>query len=81
MHFQCKALAAKHFKGECKIRKECKFRECMVENRHGSHTITRLTVHIVWVTKYRYRTHLVSQETANLRNKSRRKQRWILVVA
>ena len=28
-----------------------------------------------------YRTHLVSQETANLRNKSRRKQRWILVVA
>jgi hypothetical protein len=29
----------------------------------------------------RYRTHLVSQETANLRNKSRRKQRWILVVA
>ena len=55
MHFQCKALAATHFKGECKIRKECKFRECMVENRHGSHTITRLTVHIVWVTKYRYK--------------------------
>ena len=26
----------------------------MVENRRGSHTITRLTVHIVWVTKYRY---------------------------
>jgi putative transposase len=26
----------------------------MVENRHGSHTVTRLTVHIVWVTKYRY---------------------------
>jgi putative transposase len=26
----------------------------MVENRTGSHTITRLTVHIVWVTKYRY---------------------------
>jgi putative transposase len=23
-------------------------------NRHGSHTVTRLTVHIVWVTKYRY---------------------------
>ena len=26
----------------------------MAENRHSSHTITRLTVHIVWVTKYRY---------------------------
>lgn len=24
------------------------------ENRHGSHTISRLTVHIVWITKYRY---------------------------
>ena len=23
-------------------------------NRHGSHTLTRLTVHLVWVTKYRY---------------------------
>ena len=23
-------------------------------NRHSSHTITRLTVHIIWVTKYRY---------------------------
>jgi putative transposase len=23
-------------------------------NRHGSHSMTRLTVHIVWVTKYRY---------------------------
>ena len=55
MHFQCKALAATHFKRECKIRKECRFRVCMVENRHGSHTITRLTVHIVWVTKYRYK--------------------------
>jgi len=55
MHFQCKALAATHFKRECKIRKECKCRVCMVENRHGSHTITRLTVHIVWVTKYRYK--------------------------
>lgn len=22
--------------------------------RHGSHTVTRLTVHLVWVTKYRY---------------------------
>ena len=22
--------------------------------RHGSHTLTRLTVHVVWVTKYRY---------------------------
>lgn len=27
----------------------------MVENRHGSHTITGLTVYIVWVTKYRYK--------------------------
>jgi putative transposase len=26
----------------------------MKENRYGSHSITRLTVHIVWVTKYRY---------------------------
>ena len=23
-------------------------------NRHGSHSTTRLTVHLVWVTKYRY---------------------------
>jgi len=23
-------------------------------NRHGCHTLTRLTVHVVWVTKYRY---------------------------
>src|SRR5919205_3368647 len=26
----------------------------MERNRHGSHTVSRLTVHIVWVTKYRY---------------------------
>jgi len=26
----------------------------MNEYRKGSHTITRLTVHLVWVTKYRY---------------------------
>ena len=26
----------------------------MSSNRHGSHTVTRLTVHVVWVTKYRY---------------------------
>lgn len=26
----------------------------MKDNRHGHHTLTRLTVHIVWVTKYRY---------------------------
>ena len=26
----------------------------MTEQRYGSHTITRLTVHLVWVTKYRY---------------------------
>lgn len=26
----------------------------MKENRHSSHTVTRLTVHLVWVTKYRY---------------------------
>ena len=24
-------------------------------NRHGHHTLTRLTVHLVWVTKYRYK--------------------------
>jgi putative transposase len=23
-------------------------------NRHGNHSVTRLTVHLVWVTKYRY---------------------------
>lgn len=23
-------------------------------NRHGSHTLSRLTVHLIWVTKYRY---------------------------
>ena len=26
----------------------------MAEQRRGDHTVTRLTVHIVWVTKYRY---------------------------
>jgi putative transposase len=26
----------------------------MKENRHNSHSITRLTAHLVWVTKYRY---------------------------
>ena len=26
----------------------------MAENRRGNHTVTRLTVHIVWGTKYRY---------------------------
>src|ERR687890_1386407 len=26
----------------------------MRENRHGAHTLTRLTAHLVWVTKYRY---------------------------
>ena len=26
----------------------------MTENRYSSHTITRLTAHLVWVTKYRY---------------------------
>ena len=26
----------------------------MERNRHGSHSVTRLTVHLVWVTKYRY---------------------------
>ncbi len=26
----------------------------MVENRRGNHTVTRLTVHVVWVTKYCY---------------------------
>ena len=25
-----------------------------MRNRHGNHTVTRLTVHIVWITKYRY---------------------------
>jgi putative transposase len=26
----------------------------MTDQRRGSHTVTRLTVHLVWVTKYRY---------------------------
>jgi putative transposase len=26
----------------------------MSDQRRGSHTVTRLTVHLVWVTKYRY---------------------------
>ena len=26
----------------------------MGRNRHGSHTVSRLRVHVVWVTKYRY---------------------------
>ena len=26
----------------------------MVEYRHGSHTVSKLSAHIVWVTKYRY---------------------------
>ena len=26
----------------------------MIEQRHGSHTVSRLSAHIVWVTKYRY---------------------------
>jgi putative transposase len=26
----------------------------MAEQRRGGHTVTRLTVHLVWVTKYRY---------------------------
>ena len=26
----------------------------MSENRHNSHSVTRLSVHLVWVTKYRY---------------------------
>jgi putative transposase len=25
-----------------------------IRNRHGNHTVTRLTVHLVWITKYRY---------------------------
>jgi len=27
----------------------------MKEQRHGSHTVSRLTVHLVWITKYRYK--------------------------
>ena len=27
----------------------------MSDYRYGSHTVTRLTVHLVWVTKYRYK--------------------------
>ena len=25
------------------------------DNRYGGHTVSRLTVHLVWVTKYRYK--------------------------
>ena len=25
------------------------------QNRYGNHTVSRLTAHIVWVTKYRYK--------------------------
>jgi len=32
----------------------------MAKNRSGSHTLTRLTAHIVWVTKYRY--HVLTGE-------------------
>ena len=32
----------------------------MRKYRKGSHTLTRLTVHIVWVTKYRY--HVLTGE-------------------
>lgn len=32
----------------------------MSRNRSGSHSLTRLTVHIVWVTKYRY--HVLTGE-------------------
>jgi len=32
----------------------------MAKNRNGSHTITRLTAHIVWSTKYRY--HVLTGE-------------------
>ena len=32
----------------------------MAKYRRGSHTLTRLTVHIVWVTKYRY--HVLTGE-------------------
>ena len=27
----------------------------MEQYRYGSHTVTRLTVHVVWITKYRYK--------------------------
>src|ERR671932_722819 len=26
----------------------------MTEHRYGSHTVSRLTAHLVWITKYRY---------------------------
>ena len=33
----------------------CKSEGGKMENRYSSHTVTHLTVHIVWVTKYRYK--------------------------
>ena len=36
-------------------------------NRTGSHTVTRLTVHLVWATKYRYHV-LVGEIKPRCRN-------------
>jgi Transposase and inactivated derivatives len=32
----------------------------LMRNRHGNHTVTRLTVHLVWIIKYRY--HILKGE-------------------
>ncbi len=31
-----------------------------MRNRYGNHTVTRFTVHLVWITKYRY--HVLKEE-------------------
>ena len=46
MHFQCKTFSCYPLLVRCQMGNE---------NRHSGHTVTRLTVHIVWVTKYRYK--------------------------
>ena len=36
------------------LRSELLVKSGVTKNRSGSHTVSRLTVHLVWVTKYRY---------------------------
>jgi putative transposase len=47
MHIQCKTLV--FIKLFLPLRKKG-----LMENRHGSHSVYSLQVHLVWITKYRY---------------------------
>ena len=47
MHLRCKTFSCYTVLAGASVRS-------MRESRRGNHTITRLTVHIVWTTKYRY---------------------------